>query len=134
MREDRYTNAKGLGYLWGIFPFFFLFLLQRQAAKMLRHGMGNEGRKHEDREGQRKENGTGVRVCVCISVRRGDRASPIGGVFIRWKMKYDLLALYHTSISSFIHDESHTLRPPEKMSEGRTRIPLVDPSELGPLR
>jgi hypothetical protein len=50
------------------------------------------------REGQGKESGTGVRVCVCISVRRGDRASPIGGVFIRWKMKYDLLALYHTSI------------------------------------
>jgi len=44
---------------------------------------------------------TGVRVCVCISVRRGDRASPIGGVFIRWKMKYDLLALYHTSIFLF---------------------------------
>ena len=101
MREDRYTNAKGLGYLWGIFPFFFLFLLQRQAAKMLQHGMGNEGRKHEDREGQRRENGTGLRVCVCISVRRGDRASPIGGVFIRWKMKYDLLALYHTSIFLF---------------------------------
>jgi hypothetical protein len=51
MREDRYTNAKGLGYLWGIFPFFFLFLLQRQAAMKLRHGMGNEGRKQEDREG-----------------------------------------------------------------------------------
>jgi len=54
--------------------------------------------KKTGREGQRKESGTGVRVCVCISVRRGDRASPIGGVFIRWKMKYDLLALYHTSI------------------------------------
>jgi hypothetical protein len=62
MREDRYTNAKGLGYLWGIFPFFFLFLLQRQADKKLRHGTGNEGRKQEDRRGKTK-----AYVCACAS-------------------------------------------------------------------